>query len=150
MEPLISREMYGPQLSLAIERMGRTAVSIANRWQLGWPDRVQALLNDCSYLLNLHAQKTRELDVLSEVSDLRHLSDREILVLHGISEAPPVIEHKVINEVTFVEGTALSCIPPIFMYAGPPQTVSWEGLRAQISIEEEWERIERDRLQLSP
>lgn len=89
MQQLMERQTYGPDLALKIEEMGATAIGVANRWLLGWPGRVAALLKTGVYQDCLTAQVEHEKDVLSEAGSLRHLSNREILQMHGINEAPP-------------------------------------------------------------
>ena len=90
MQALINREVYGPDLALAIETMGSISVGVANRWQLGWPDRVAHLLKVGTYQTALEAQVNLEKDVLAEAVELRHLARHEILKLHEIPEAPPI------------------------------------------------------------
>lgn len=89
MEALYERELYGETTARKIERMGSTAISIANRWALGWPDRVLALLVANQYLEKLTEQTEREKDVLSSETDMRHLSPNEILLMHGVPQEPP-------------------------------------------------------------
>jgi hypothetical protein len=91
-EQLMDRKAYGPELALKIETMGATAISVANRWMLGWRHRVVALLEMGTYLDCLTAQVEHEKDILSEAGSLRHLSNREILQMHGVNEAPPTVE----------------------------------------------------------
>lgn len=89
MEELYSRERYGESQARQIESLGATAVSIANRWSLGWPDRVLRLIAADQLMPKLKAQMDRELDVLSEVTDLKHLSQIEILQYNNVNlEAP--------------------------------------------------------------
>lgn len=119
MEALSNREIYGPDLALTIEGMGTIAVSIANRWQMGWPERVQALLNWRIYQVNLDAQMNKEKDILAEAGHLQHLSNREILQMHEIKESPPtqgVVEQE---GVGFIEGEAISPLPTFVTYAKP-------------------------------
>lgn len=130
MEPLCNREVYGPGLALWIESMGSIAVSIANRWQMGWPQRVQALLNAGVYQVNLDAQMNLEKDVLSEAVDLRHLSYHEILQLHEIQESPPaeyVVER---DGVSFIEGDAISEFPDFVTFAQPPTPEQMANIHA--------------------
>jgi hypothetical protein len=88
--PLTSREAYDPLVARKIELLGTIAISIANRWQLGWPERVQALLKSNQYLTCLEAQMNLEKDIIAEASDLRHLAHHELLALHEVQEAPPL------------------------------------------------------------
>ena len=96
MEELINRDIYGPQGALQIEEMGSIAVSIANRWQLGWPERVKALIEARIYLVNLDAQIERELDALADAANLQHLTHSEILQVYGVSQDPPIWQHNAI------------------------------------------------------
>ncbi|MBT3066724.1 hypothetical protein [Rhodoferax sp. U11-2br] len=93
MEELLNRDIYGPQGALQIEEMGSIAVSIANRWQLGWPERVTALIKARVYLVNLDAQLERELDALADAVNLQHLTHSEILQVYGVSQDPPIWQH---------------------------------------------------------
>lgn len=92
MQGLMRREVYGPELALTIETMGSISVGVANRWQMGWPDRVTHLLKAGSYQTALETQVNQEKDVLAEAVELRHLARHEILKLHEIPEAPPAID----------------------------------------------------------
>ena len=91
MEALISREAYPPEVAAKIEQLSTIAVSIANRWMLGWPERVEALLKAETYLEALEAQTEREKDVLAEAGHLNHLARYEILRMYEINEAPPTV-----------------------------------------------------------
>ena len=63
--------------------------TVANRWLMGWPARVTALLKADTYLACLETQVEQEKTVLANETDLRHLSRREILQLYEIRESPP-------------------------------------------------------------
>lgn len=89
MQELMDRQTYGPELALKIEVMGSVAVGVANRWLLGWRNRVIALLKVGAYLESLEAQVNQEKDILANEAGLRHLSRREILQMYEINEAPP-------------------------------------------------------------
>ncbi len=92
MQGLVNREIYGPELALTIETMGSVTVGVANRWQMGWPDRVAHLLKARTYQKVLETQVNQEKDVLAEAVELRHLARHEILKLHEIPEAPPAMD----------------------------------------------------------
>mgnify|MGYP006913938786 CR=1 FL=1 len=92
MESLIDRTKYTPEQALAIETMGSMAVSVANRWQAGWPTRVTTLLNNNTYMQALQQQVELEKDVLANETDLRHLARHEILAHHEIRQDPPTAE----------------------------------------------------------
>jgi hypothetical protein len=91
MEALYNRELYGEATALAIETQGSTAISIANRWALGWPAKVMALLVARQYLPRLTEQTETEKDVLAQETALGHLATSEILQLHGIRPEPPEV-----------------------------------------------------------
>ncbi|HZW14441.1 MAG TPA: hypothetical protein VFF81_14775 [Noviherbaspirillum sp.] len=91
MENIYRSTAYTPEIVTKIETMGATAVSIANRWMTGWPDRVSALLKAGTYVEHLESQLEQEKVILANESNLRHLSRREILELYEIREAPPAL-----------------------------------------------------------
>lgn len=92
MQELSSRKVYSAEVAAQIESMGELAVSIANRWMLGWPDRVKALLKAGAYLECLESQTAEEKDILAKEADLRHLARHEILQMYEIKESPPALE----------------------------------------------------------
>lgn len=89
MQQLLNREVYGPTMAVKIEVMGATAVAVANRWQLGWPEQVRSLLNGGQYLEALSRQTNLEKDVLAEAGNLPHLAHHEILEMNEVPMAPP-------------------------------------------------------------
>jgi len=98
MQELYSSKSYPKGVAEKIEAMGAMAVSVANRWMLGWPDRVKALLKAEAYLGFLESQVEQEKNVLANEANLRHLARHEILEMYEIREAPPVMELLVENE----------------------------------------------------
>ncbi|CAG0984118.1 hypothetical protein RHDC4_02080 [Rhodocyclaceae bacterium] len=89
MEELYNRTLYGPVMAVKVESLGATAVSIANRWVLGWPERVTAMVKEGTFLTRLTQQVETEKTVLSEAVGMSHLSNIEILQQHGVAlEAP--------------------------------------------------------------
>lgn len=113
-QELYRRDIYGLELALAIEKMGSIAVSVANRWELGWPDRVQVLLDENIYQINLAAQVEREKDVLADAGHLQHLARHEILEMHGVRLSPPIWKVVKKDGVRFIEGDAVA-LPPTFV-----------------------------------
>ena len=89
LEELYKREIYGPELAEKIETMGFITVSIANRWALGWPDRVKAMLEAKTYLASLEQQTEAEVDMVAEAVGMGHLSHSELMKMHDLPEAPP-------------------------------------------------------------
>jgi hypothetical protein len=53
MQELAMREKYKADLASQIEAMGSLAVAVANRWIMGWPQRVGALMKAGTYLESL-------------------------------------------------------------------------------------------------
>lgn len=91
MPELMKREIYPKGMSLEIERMGRIAVNIANRWVLGWPGRVKKLISQGVYLQTLREQRELELDAIAENLDT-HLTETEKAQLAGLSLECPIAE----------------------------------------------------------
>ncbi len=89
MEELSNRKTYPPEVAKRIELMGAIAISIANRWKMGWSDRVKVHLTNGHYLGFLETQVAQEKEVLANEANLRHLSRREILQMYEIKESPP-------------------------------------------------------------
>ena len=92
MEVLTSRKAYPSAMASQIEAMGAMAVSVANRWVMGWPQRVRALVKTGAYLGCLETQVEHEKDILAKTADLRHLARHEIMQIYEIRESPPATE----------------------------------------------------------
>jgi len=90
-QQLLSSDLYGPAIADKVQGLGPMAISIANRWMIGWPKRVTALLRADLYLASLEEQVAQEKDILAQEADLRHLAPHEILALYEIREAPPAL-----------------------------------------------------------
>lgn len=89
LEELYKREIYGPELAETIETMGSISVTIANRWALGWLDRVKALLEAKTYLANLQQQTEAEVNMVAEAVEMDHLTHSEKMKVFDLQEAPP-------------------------------------------------------------
>ncbi len=92
LQELTSRKAYTAAIAAQIEAMGQMAISVANRWVMGWPQRVKALVQSGAYLGCLETQVAHENDILAKTADLRHLARHEIMQLYEIREAPPASE----------------------------------------------------------
>lgn len=90
LQKLTSRQIYTAAMAAQIELMGQMAIAVANRWVLGWPKRVKALVESGAYLGCLKTQVTYENDILEKTKDLRHLAQHEIMQLYEVRAAPPV------------------------------------------------------------
>lgn len=80
---------YTARQIVQIEAMGSMAMSVANRWIMGWPDRVAALFAAGTYFDCLASQVEREKTVLADEPNMRHLARHEMLQIYEIREAPP-------------------------------------------------------------
>ncbi|MBT3066270.1 hypothetical protein [Rhodoferax sp. U11-2br] len=107
MEELLNREIYGSQGAQQIEAMGALAVSIANRWQQGWPERVKSLIEARIYLVNLDAQIERELEARAGAVDLQSLT-----------QEPPIWQLTKQSNVTFLDDNAIWPLPLFVTYQG--------------------------------
>lgn len=88
--------MYPALIRNEILAMGGLTVEIANRWILGWPKTVKAMIASGEYLEALKRQEAEEWDLFCRV-DLRHLARHEICDLYGLtlmSPTPSVIEEQ--------------------------------------------------------
>jgi len=88
MQTLYKPSQYPPALRQTLGRMSDTAIEIANRWALGWPQTVKALIASGEYLDALRAQEREEIRVKLEPG-LSHLSSWEKAQEYGLSLAPP-------------------------------------------------------------
>lgn len=89
MQGLIDRNVYTPEMASKIESMGTYAITVANRWLLGWPTLVAKHIKLQTYVEALQNQVELETDILAEATDMKHLAHHEILELHQIAAAPP-------------------------------------------------------------
>lgn len=88
MQSLYKPSQYPNGLAAQISRMPALAIEIANRWALGWPKRVKALVASGEYLEALKAQEAKEREVLSKPGN-SHLSRHEIVQEYGLTMSPP-------------------------------------------------------------
>jgi len=65
-------------------------IEIANRWVLGWPEAVTALIESGEYLEALENQEQQEREILASTgTSYLHLARHEILQDFGLSLSPP-------------------------------------------------------------
>ena len=88
MQPLYKPNQYPPELRQAIGQMSDTAIEIANRWALGWPQAVKDLIATGEYLVALKALEREEIRVKLEPG-LSHLSSWEKAQEYGLCQHPP-------------------------------------------------------------
>jgi len=90
MQPLYKPSQYPSELQAKLKKMSPLAIEIANRWALGWPKDVKALIEAGQYLQALTNQEQQEREVLSKPG-LSHLARHEIVQEYGLSLEPPTI-----------------------------------------------------------
>ena len=88
MQSLYNPSLYPPELRQQISKMSQTAIEIANRWALGWPQIVKDLIATGEYLAALKNQEREEVKVKLEPG-LTHLSIWEKAQEYGLTLAPP-------------------------------------------------------------
>jgi hypothetical protein len=88
MQPLYKPRQYPPELRQALGKMSDTAIEIANRWALGWPQTVKELIASGEYLDALKAQEREEIRV-KLAPGLSHLSSWEKAQEYGLCQHPP-------------------------------------------------------------
>ena len=79
---------YPPPVRASICALEPLGLEVANRWMLGWPKRVKALIEASKYLERLQAQETKEREALSQPGN-KHLAHHEIAELYGLTPEPP-------------------------------------------------------------
>jgi hypothetical protein len=76
MQSLYSPKKYPADLARKISYLSPLAISIANRWMLGWPEAVKALIVTGEYMDALREQEAQERRAMDEPG-LNHLSSWE-------------------------------------------------------------------------
>ena len=88
MQALYKPAAYPKEVHAKLLKMPPLAIEIANRWLLGWPQAVKALLESGQYLQALTSQEQQEREVLSNPGN-SHLARHEIVQEYGLSLSPP-------------------------------------------------------------
>lgn len=88
MQILYKPNQYPKALRTKLNLMPELAIEIANRWALGWPKMVKALVESGEYLAALERQEQTERDVLTRPGN-NHLARHEIIQEYGLSMMPP-------------------------------------------------------------
>ncbi len=89
MQTLHAPQKYPPEIRQALANLPPLATEIANRWMLGWPKAVAALIESGEYLELLMSQEQQEREAYSQPGN-SHLARHEIADLYGLSPAPPM------------------------------------------------------------
>lgn len=90
MQDIIYLSRYPREIQCVLKRSSQLAVQIANRWVLGWPEAVTALIESGEYVDALEIQEEQEREVLSLPGN-NHLARHEIIQEYGLSLSPPSI-----------------------------------------------------------
>lgn len=93
MQELIKPNAYPPEVRTQLLTMSQTAREIANRWMLGWPKRVQRLIEEHYYLEAL-AEQTRWEEKAKMDTSLNHLSSWEKAQVWELPMEPPIWSHE--------------------------------------------------------
>jgi hypothetical protein len=88
MQAIHNPQQYPPETLAELKRMPALAIEIANRWALGWPQTVKALVESGEYIDALKSQESQERDVLSSPGN-SHLARHEVAEMYGLSLKPP-------------------------------------------------------------
>ena len=91
LQELMKPEAYPPEIRKVLMQSPRIERAICNRWMLGWPGRVQKLIETGEYLPALKEQYNLELDAIAENAD-NSLSETEKAELAGLSLECPIAE----------------------------------------------------------
>ena len=89
MNALVSPKSYPPQIREDLLAMPPLAQEIANRWVMGWPQRVKALVAAGEFLPALRKQEEAERDALADPG-LGHLALHEKVQMAGLTLEPPI------------------------------------------------------------
>lgn len=87
------QNLYKPQAyPIELQRLitqSRMGVELANRWMLGWPEKVQALIEAQEYQAAFEMQLGQETEAEANAAQYNHLSSWEKQELAGLSASPP-------------------------------------------------------------
>ena len=89
-EQLYSPNTYPFEIREAIRRMPPLAITVANRWLLGWPKRVKGLIADGTYLKELEYGEEQERRMLVAAKEYSHLSSWEKAEVLGFDQECPI------------------------------------------------------------
>lgn len=88
MQEIAYKSLYPQEIQTFLSsRATPLAIEIANRWVLGWPKTVTALIEAGEYLDSLERQEEIEREILAN-SPETNLSRIDILKLNGVSLSP--------------------------------------------------------------
>lgn len=90
MQALYRESSYPKEVKQQLLTMPPLATEILNRWMMGWPKRVQALIEAQQLIPLLTEQEEAERTAYSEPGN-RHLARHEIAELYGLTNEAPTL-----------------------------------------------------------
>lgn len=90
MQSLYNIKQYPKEIRTELKLATPLAIEIANRWLLGWPEAVTALIVSGQYLAALENQQQQEREALTQPG-CTHLARHEIVQELGLSLSPPTV-----------------------------------------------------------
>lgn len=90
MQTLYRESSYPKEIRQQLQTMPPLATEILNRWMMGWPKRVKALMEAQQLIPELIAQEESERTAYSAPGN-RHLARHEIAQMYGLTDAPPTL-----------------------------------------------------------
>lgn len=88
MQDLYKPKKY-PEALRSLITQSRMGIELANRWMLGWPEKVQALIEAQEYQAAFEMQLEQEIEAEANAAQYSHLSSWEKREVLGLSASPP-------------------------------------------------------------
>jgi hypothetical protein len=89
---IVEQEKYPAEILAKLQTARNLSISIANRWMLGWPERVAKLLEADEYWATLTRQTETEIEAIAENAVLaNNLAPWEFNEILGLDSAPPML-----------------------------------------------------------
>jgi len=87
MQTLYQAQNYPDELRNLVVQ-SRIGIELANRWMLGWPDRVKVLIEAQEYHAAFEIQLKQEIEAEANAAQYGHLSSWEKREVLGMRESP--------------------------------------------------------------
>lgn len=87
MQDLLNPQEY-PDALRSLITQSRMGIELANRWILGWPGRVKALIEAQEYQASFESQLEQEIEAEANAAQYNHLSSWERREVFGLRESP--------------------------------------------------------------
>ena len=92
MQDLLLPKAYPENLRKVIQAQSQVGIELANRWMLGWPGRVKALIAAKQYQVAFEYQVDQERNILETQKDYTHLARHELMELFDQPAYPPTLD----------------------------------------------------------